>query len=178
MKWGSEFVSLDKAIHDRASFSCGEEELDDFIKKYAAKHMEANISKTMVLPASKKLANSKYPLCSFYTIAPGSLERETLPPSRRNKLPYYPVPVFRIAELAVNSSCQGKGIGKITLIKALEHLWGVNANMRAYAVIVDCLNETKAPFYSQYGFEILGRYGDRLRMFLPMQTVGMLLQES
>ena len=174
MNWGSEFVSLDKAVHDRTSFECGEIELNEFIKKYAAKHMAANISKTMVLPASKKPANKKYPICSFYTIVPGSIKRETLPASRREKLPYYPVPVFLIAQLAVHSSCQGKGLGKITLVKALEHLWGVNDHMRAYAVIVDCLNEKIALFYSQYGFEHLNRHGDRLRMYLPMQTVGML----
>ena len=174
MNWSNEFVPLDKVVHDRSSFDCGENELNEFIVKYAAKHMEANISITMVLPASGTPVNTKSQICAFYTIAPGAIQRETLPPSIKKKLPCYPVPVFLIAQLAVHSSCQGKGLGKITLVKALEHLWGVNNYMRAYAVIVDCLNEKIASFYSQYGFEVLDHHGDRLRMYLPMQTVGKL----
>ena len=84
--------------------------------------------------------------------------------------------IFLTAQLAVNSSCQGKGLGKITLIKALEYLWATNNHMSAYSVIVDCLNETKDSFYSQYGFEVLDHYGDHLRMYLPMQTVGKLFK--
>ena len=52
MSWAYEFVELDKAIHDRASFDCGEAELNVFIQTQAAKHMKAGISKTMLLPAS------------------------------------------------------------------------------------------------------------------------------
>lgn len=172
MIWANEFVELDKAAHDRASFDCGEAALNKFIQDYAAKHMEANISTTMVLPASKPLPNGKYPICAFYTIAPSSIRRETLPASYKKRLPYYPIPVFLIAQIAVHSDCQGQGLGKITLIKALEYLWDINNHMRAYAVIVDCLNRDIENFYSQYDFEILDRNEKgQARMFLPMQTV-------
>ena len=140
MNWSKEFVELDKAIHDRASFDCDETELNDFIHNVAAKHMDAGISTTMILPASKLLPNGKYPICAFYTIIPGSISRETLPEPLKKKLPYYPVPVFLIAQLAVHTDYKGKGLGKITLVKALEHLWDTNKYMRSYAVIVDCLN--------------------------------------
>ena len=40
MSWAKEFIELDKAIHDRASFDCGEVELNEFIRTKAAKHME------------------------------------------------------------------------------------------------------------------------------------------
>lgn len=176
MIWAKEFVVLNKSIHDRASFDCGEAELDEFIKDYASRHMEANISTTMVLPASEALANGKYPICAFYTITPSSIERENLPKSLREKLPYYPVPVFLIAQMAVHSHCKGQGLGKITLIKALEYLWDINKSFKAYAVIVDCINEGVKTFYAKYGFEILYSERERIRMFLPMQTVGVLFQ--
>ncbi len=176
MIWANEFVELDKSVHDRPSFNCSEVELDEFIQERAAKHMEAGISTTMVLPASKALPNGKYPICAFYTITPSSIARETLSTSLQKKLPHYPVPVFLIAQMAVHSNCQRQGLGKITLIKALKNLWGINDHIRAYAVIVDCLNRNVETFYSKYGFEILYREGDRARMFLCMQTVGMLFQ--
>ena len=174
MIWANEFVELDKLAHDRPSFDCGEVELNEFIQKRAAKHMETGISTTMVLPASEALLNSKHPICAFYTIAPSSIARETLPVSIRKKLPLYPVPVFLIAQMAVHSNCQGQGLGKITLIRALKYLWDINEHIRAYAVIVDCLNKSIEEFYQKYGFEVLEYNGDKARMFLPMQTVGML----
>ena len=176
MSWSDEFVELDKAIHDRASFDCGEVELNAFIRTYAARHMEAGVSTTMLLPASAQLSNGKYPICAFYTITPSSILRETLPEARRKKLPTYPVPVFLLAQMAVHSEYQGQGLGKVTLIKALEHLWKINSLMRAYAVIIDCLNTNAERFYSKYGFEVLSHNKDRVRMFIPMKTVEILFE--
>jgi len=169
-------MELDKAVHDRASFDCGEVELNQFFRTKAAKHMAAGISRTMILPASVPLPDGKYPICTFYTIAPNSISRKTLPKKLMKKLPRYPVPVFLLAQLAVHSEYHGQGLGKITLIKALEYLWEINSHMRAYAIIVDCLNETAQSFYSKYGFEVLCCHNNRVRMFMPMKTAGQLFQ--
>lgn len=174
MNWSSEFIRLDKAIHDRSSFDCGEVELNDFIQKHAVRHTEIGINTTMVLPSPDALPNGKYPICAFYAIAPGAIVRENLPESYKKKLPRYPIPVFMIVQMAVHSSCQKQGLGKITLVSALKYLWDINRHMRAYAVIIDCLNENVEGFYLQYEFEMLFRAQGRARMFLPMKTVGML----
>ena len=171
MNWSKAFAALDKSIHDRASFDCGEAELNEFIQMYAAKHMEAGISTTMVLAATVPLPNGKCPICSFYTIVPSSVARESLPAPVKKKLPCYPVPVFLVAQLAVHNECQGKGLGKITLIKALEYLNDIDKYLRAYAVIVDCLNHDIEQFYAQYDFQILCTIKGRTRMFLPMETI-------
>jgi len=172
--WAKEFVELDKATHDRASFDCGEIEPNTFIQTQAAKHMEVGVSRTMLLPASVPLPDGKYPICAFYTIAPSSISRETLPEALAKKLPRYPVPIFLLAQLAVHSEYHGKGLGKITLIKALEYLWEVNAHIKAYAVVVDCLNNDAKQFYLKYGFEVLCEYNGRVRMFIPMKTIAQL----
>lgn len=171
MSWTKSFKELNKSVHDRASFDCGEEELDKFIKTQAVKHMKAGISRTMVLPAKVALPNQKYPICSFYSITPGSISRETLPVNMAKKLPHYPVPVFLLAQLAVHKKFHGKGLGKITLIKSFEYLWEINSYMPAYAVVVDCLTESAQGFYAKFGFEILCTYNHRIRMFLPMKTI-------
>jgi hypothetical protein len=176
VNWSDEFVELDRTIHDRASFDCGKVELNEFIRKHAVRNMETGINTTMLLPASEALSNGKYPICAFYTIAPSSIERENLPASYKKRLPHYPVPVFLIAQMAVHSNCQHQGLGKITLINALKYLWDINSHMRAYAVIVDCLDSDVETFYSKYGFQILYHHQGRARMFLPMKTVGMLFE--
>ena len=176
MSWASEFVNFDKAMHDRGSFDCGEKDLNVFIQTQAVKHMKVGISKTMLLPASVPLANGKYPICAFYTIAPSSIKRDTLPKALAKKLPHYPVPVFLIAQMAVHLQYHSQGLGKITLIKALEYLWAINFKMRAFAVIVDCLNKKAELFYSKYGFEILHEHNGKTRMFISMKIVEKLFQ--
>ena len=176
MKYSKTFVELNKAVHDRATFDCGSEQLNLFLQKHALRHMKVGISKTMILPALEALPNQKYPICSFYTIAPSSIQRETLPRNISKKLPRYPVPVFLIAQLAVNKKVQGQQLDKITLIKSLEFLWHVNKQMHAYAVVVDCLNESVENFYKKYGFDHLYKDDGKSRMFLPMKTVEQLFE--
>lgn len=178
MTFSKEFIELNKSIHDRDSFDCGEKELNYFIKTKASKHMELGISRTLVLPSLNPLNNGKYEICSFYTIVPSSISRKNLPDNLAKKLPFYPIPVFLLAELAVNSNYHGKGLGKITLIKALQFSLEVNLFMKAYAVIVDCLNQNAESFYLKYGFEKLLNYDGRTRMFLPMKTIESLFYEN
>ncbi len=171
MKFGEKFVELEKGVHDRVSFDCGEEELNSFLKTQAIKHMKAGVSKTFVLQATAPLPNNKYPLCSYFTVAPSSIKKTSLPAKQAKKLPHYPIPVFLLAQLAVHKDCQGQSLGKITLIKALEFLWKINSQMCAYAIIVDCLNETVQQFYTKYGFQVLCSQNGKTRMFIPMKTV-------
>ncbi|WP_028304363.1 GNAT family N-acetyltransferase [Oceanospirillum maris] len=172
MSWTDTFVELNKTEHDRESFDCGEPELNTFIRTQAAKHMQAGISRTMVLPSAEPLLNQKYGICAFYSVAPSSISRETLPVTLAKKLPKYPVPIFLLAQLAVHQEFHGSGLGKISLICALKYLWQVNQHMRAYAIVVDCLTDSAQAFYAKYGFEVLCVHNGRIRLFLPMKTVG------
>lgn len=172
MSWSDTFVEMNKTRHDRESFDCGEPELNTFIRTQAAKHMQAGISRTMVLPSAEPLLNQKYAICAFYSVAPSSISRETLPAKLAKKLPKYPVPVFLLAQLAVHKEFHGSGLGKISLIRALKYLWQVNQHMRAYAIVVDCLTDSAQAFYAKYGFQVLCEHNGRIRMFLPMKTVG------
>jgi GNAT superfamily N-acetyltransferase len=81
------------------------------------------------------------------------------------------VPDFLLAQLAVHQQYHSKGLGKISLISALQYFWEINAHMRAFAVVVDCLTPAAESFYAKYGFEPLAIHNDRLRMFIPMKTV-------
>jgi len=166
----SRFVELDKAQHDRASFDCGIQELNDFIRRSAARHREAGVSKTMVLPA-KASRDDKAGICAYYTLSHTQIERETLPPALAKKLPRYPVPVMLIAQLSVHKEAQGLGLGKVTLIRALRHCFEINAHLPSYAVVADALGEGVKGFYDQYGFQELDRHNNRIRPYLSMKTV-------
>ena len=174
MMWAAEFVELNKADHHRTSFDCGEEELNTFFQTQALRHMQAGISRTMVLPGAHPLPDQKLPVCAFYSIAPSAISRDTLPKNLSKRLPHYPIPVFLLAQLAVHREFHGQGLGKLCLIHALRYLWQVNSHMRAYAIVVDCLTAAAEDFYRKYGFDVLCEHNGRTRMFLPMKTVGQL----
>jgi len=178
MNWGAGFVELDKELHERSTFDCGEEELNEFIRTRAARHMAAGLSKTLVLPTDAPALDGKYGICAFFTLTPQVVERESLPADLAKKLPHYPVPVFLIAQLAVHLELKGRNLGRITLFKALDYLWHVNSRMPAYAVVVDCLNQRAQGFYEKFGFQVLGEHHGRVRMFLPMRTVEELMTEA
>ena len=170
----SQFVELDKAIHNRKSFDCGTEELNLFLQQSAVRHRAAGISMTMVLPAKE----SKADICVYYTLSHTEIKRQTLPKSVAKKLPYYPLPVMLIAQLAVNKKVQSQGLGKITLVRALQHAGEINEHLPSYAVVVDALGDQVQGFYEQFGFATLDTQGHRKRLYLPMQTVVQLFSEQ
>lgn len=166
----SRFVELDKSIHERNSFDCGQKEVNGFLHYFAAKHRKAGISKTMVLPS----ADIQSGICAFYTLSHTEINRRTLPHSISRKLPQYPVPVMLVAQLGVHKEAQGLGLGKVTLIRALRHCYEINEHLPSYAVVVDALDEKAQRFYEQYGFEVLVTHNARTRLYLPMKIVAQL----
>jgi len=167
---GRAFVELDKARHERKSFDCGRSELNQFLQQFAARHRDAGISLTMVLPAEAS-ATEKADICAFYTLSHTEIRRATLPDAVAKRLPHYPVPVLLIAQLGVHRAIHGSGLGKVTLIRALRHCLAINAHLPSYAVVVDALDDGAQAFYEQYGFRRLDQHNSRSRLYLPMKTV-------
>ena len=164
------FLELNKAAHKRKSFDCGTAELNIFLRQFAFRHRDAGISLTMVLPSAENEAE----ICAYYTLSHTEIERQSLPQSLSKKLPHYPIPVILIAQLAVHKEAQGRGMGKMTLIRALRHCYEINHHLPSYAVVVDLLHAGLQGFYTQYGFRMLDAYNHRTRLFLPMKTVEVL----
>ena len=82
-----------------------------------------------------------------------------------------------VAQLAVNRKVQGQGLGKITLIRALQHAGEINEHLPSYAVVVDALDNQVQGFYKQFGFTALDTNSPRKRLYMAMQTVVQLFRE-
>jgi GNAT superfamily N-acetyltransferase len=61
-------------------------------------------------------------ILGFATIAAGHLEIEGLPAAPRARLPRYPLPVLRLARLAVDESAHSHGLGTELLRFVLKRL--------------------------------------------------------
>ncbi len=93
------------------------------------------------------------------------------PEKFKKKLPRYPIPVMLIAQLTVHRNAQGFGLGKITLIEAMQHCFQIHGHLPSCAIVVDAINDGVKAFYEQYGFQVLDDSNKRARLFISMKTV-------
>lgn len=170
------FKPLDAQAHDRDSFICGKSPLDEFLRQRARQGMEARVSHTWVLPAAGIAKTLKKPICAYYTLSLRHIERETLPNAIAKRMPRYPLPVFVIAQLAVNQLCQGQGLGSITLVNALRRCVRLSQSgqVPAIAVVLDVLDEEALNFYHRFeDFLELSTPvpGGLAQLFMPMRAI-------
>ena len=93
-------------------------------------------------------------MAGYATIAPGHIEIENLPAARRKRLPQYPLPILRLARLAVDRSFQGQGFGKQLLRFVLNLALQMAGNFGCVGVVVDAKSEAVS-FYRRFGFIVL-----------------------
>jgi GNAT superfamily N-acetyltransferase len=101
-------------------------------------------------------------------LAASSVLLADLPQVLAKKLPRYPtVPVARMGRLAVTQSAQQIGLGSALLADALTRVF--QADVAAYAMVVDAKHEDAVPFYEKHGFKQFS--SQPLSLWLPMNAV-------
>jgi len=154
---------LDRS-HRRDDFDCGEESLNEFLRRYARQNDAKDISRTYVL-----LEEDNPDIVGYYTLCSGSVSFESMPDGKARKLPRYPIPTAHIARLAVDGARQGEKLGSLLLVDALKRILEIAGKMGICAVTVQALHDRAAAFYRAFGFQPLG--DDPLHLFLLMETV-------
>ena len=90
----------------------------------------------------------------------------------QERFPNYPVPVARLARLAVDQGQQGKGLGKLLLLDALYRCHRLSEEIGSVGVIVDAKNARAQSFYGQMNFE---EFPDTpLTLCLPIKAISRL----
>jgi GNAT superfamily N-acetyltransferase len=145
-----------KPTHDRTAFQCGVEALDRYLKMQAKQDIKRGISRVFV---ATKPDNPKA-VIGYYTLSTLSIELNRLPEKLARKLPN--------GRLAVNSSAQGQGVGKMLLADAIKRTLSVSDQIAIYTMVVDAINDTAKGFYEKFGFTRLSDDGPRL--FLPLKS--------
>lgn len=148
---------LDAAI-DVAAFRCGQQPLDEYIRRYASQDVRRNLARVFVATPE----SDERRLAGFFTLSAGSVKCSELPESLARKLPRYPVPVAFIGRLAVHLDFQGKGLGSILLAEACQKVVQASAALAVAGIVVDAKNEAAAAFYRHFGFVPLPGHSERL----------------
>ena len=158
------FVPLQKK-HNRTMFDCGNDNLNQYLRKYAKQNDKKGISKAFVATKS----SSPTAIDGYYTISTSTIEFEFLPQDLARKLPNYPIPAALIGRLAVDLNCQGEGLGEELLVNALFRIVQVSQEIGIYAVRVDAIDESAKQFYLKY--ELIPFMDNCLSLFLPLKSI-------
>lgn len=145
-----EFALLDKSKHDRESFDCGVEPLNQYIKQYARQHMQNNISKTIVFynpDGDKKLKS----IVGFVTV---KTEEVYVDLSGKGETGALLTEAIKIGRLAVDVNYQKKGFGRDLLLTVLGWIYEEIKEKKPdkpVIIVVDA-KDGAIEFYKKYGF--------------------------
>ncbi len=150
------------ATQRRDDFDCGEQALNDFLRRYARQQQERDFSRTYVVLAADNIT-----VRAFVSISMGQVGTASFPDGLN--LPRYPVPVLRIGRLAVDRRAQGQNLGRDLMRFALNLSLELAGRVGLHAVVVDAKNESARSFYERLGF--LAFKDAPLSLFLPIATL-------
>lgn len=148
--------------HDRRGFDCGQAELNDWLRQVARQHQDKGLSKTFVAVREEEPKR----ICGYCALTLAELENRHLPAAWCKKLPRR-IPGVRLGRLAVGRSYQGKGLGELLLVDALNRAVLIYKEAGGIGLFVDALDEQAAGYYQRFGF--LASPDNPRVLFLPAQ---------
>lgn len=152
------------ARHNRSEFDCSEPALNDYLARFARQNHDSGVARTFVA-----FGDSPARLAGYYSLTVGAIEKTNLPPAAARRFPAFPLPIARLARLAVDRSAQGRGLGEHLMMDALSRCAEVSRQVGLIAVLIDAKHEQAARFYRRYEFESLPDHP--LTLWLPMAAV-------
>ncbi len=156
--------------HDRAGFSSGQPELDDWFRRRAGQDERRNVARVFVALDETERVVGFYSLSSF-TVSIGDLPEELA-----GKLPRYDaIPAALIGRLARDETVRGQGIGERLLVDAIRRILDAGRTLAVFAIVVDAKDDVAVAFYERYGFRAFQSRPSRL--FLPTATAAAAVAE-
>jgi GNAT superfamily N-acetyltransferase len=154
-------VALD-AAHDRGTFDCGSEPLNEYLRKYALQNHQNRSARTYVALRDNRVVG-------YYTLAAGSVARADTPDRVAKGLANHPVPVILLARPAVDHTEQGRGLGKGLLKNALLRVAQAADLIGCRALLVHAKDATAKAFYEK--FEFVPSPTHELHLFLLVKDI-------
>lgn len=151
--------------HDRATFDCGDTDLNTYLQRYARQNHESGGAKCFLAVAT----DAPTRVLGFYTLSPASVEYARTPALVKRRLAHYDVPMFRLGRLAVDRTVQGRGVGGSLLLHAGARCIRVAREVGGVALLIDAKNGRVAEWYAGYGAMAL--LDAPLSLVLPLEMV-------
>jgi GNAT superfamily N-acetyltransferase len=153
--------------HDLTSFECGDDALNDWLRKRAMSNQVSNASRTFVICVNITS------VVGYYSLATGSIARELTPGAVRRNMPGQ-IPVIILGRLAVDLNYQGIGLGNGMLRDAFHRVLHVSRDVAVRAILVHAISADAQRFYRKNGF--VESEFDPMTLLLPVSTIAQVLQ--
>lgn len=162
---------LQKTLHNRKDFDCGESAVNNFLYQSARKQMDLRINYTWV--AVRRDTTYPADILAFFTLTHGIVLRSDLPPeSSRNRWPRFPLPVVKLAWLGVHNTVQGGSLrlGELMLVEAINRAQAMSTEAGiGIALVTEPLSVKSERFFLKYGFMKMQRpFRQQSTLFLPL----------
>jgi predicted GNAT family N-acyltransferase len=156
---------LDSKKHNRSTFSCGNDSLDNYIRKQASQYLKKKVATIFVLIDSPNVD-----IIAYYTLSAYTVDITNLDEGFAKSIPRYPLlPATLLGRLAVDCNCQGKGLGELVLIDAFKRVLDATAQIASLAMVVEAIDENAVSFYQKHGFRRFNEYP--LKLYLPIKSI-------
>jgi GNAT superfamily N-acetyltransferase len=133
------------ADHDLSKFDCGEPSLNDWLTMRALTNNASGATRTYVTTDGLRVVG-------YYSIATGGVERTKTPGKVRRNQPEM-VPVIVLARLAVDRTCERRGLGSQLLRDAIVRSVRIADQVGVRAILVHALHQEARQFYLRFDFE-------------------------
>ena len=161
---------LDGHRHIRSDFCCGQDSLDNYIRKQASQDIKRRVSTVFVL-----IDEPEFNVLAYYTLSTYTVDITDLDKAFAKRLPRYPqLPATLLGRLAVDGRQKSKRFGELMLVDALKRVLKVSTQVASLAVIAEALDEVALNFYLKYGFQQFRQ--DTMKLYFPMKSVEELCQ--
>ncbi len=127
-----------------AGFDCGVPALNDWLKRRALAIHLTGAARSYVMDYEGRVI-------AFYCLAAGSVDHQTAPGNIRRNMPS-PVPVVVLGRLAIDLKFQGKGLGKVLVLDAIDRTIALAGQVGIRAILVHAKDAAAAEFYRSLGF--------------------------
>jgi GNAT superfamily N-acetyltransferase len=152
------------AHHDRASFVCGNDELDAYLPFQAGQDLRRKVAAPFVM------LDQTGAVVGYYTLSAYGIRLAELPPEVAKKLPKYPqVPATLLGRLGISRQYHGQKLGRLLLMDALHRSWRNTAQVASIGVVVDAYDESARAFYLRHEFVPLVDHPKKL--FMSMRII-------
>ena len=149
--------------HDRAVFSCGHPDLDDWFRRRASQDEKRNVARVFVA------VDDSLGVVGFYSLSSFTLAIDDLPNEIARKLPRYDdIPAALIGRLARDMQARRRGIDELLLADAVRRILGASRFVAVFAIVVDAKDDQAVAFYESFGFR---RFPTRPRRLFLLTSV-------
>ena len=145
---------------DVKDFSCGNDTLDELLKRRALKNEGIGASRTFVVCEGKRVVG-------YYALATGAVAQNDAPGKIRRNMPE-PIPVIILGRLAVDIKWQNQKLGEDLLQDAIKRIINASIEIGVKAILEHAISEKAKAFYLKRGF--IESPTNEMTLMLPLSS--------